>query len=332
MLNREAILSYKQQIIDNQDRLKDKLNAILTGQDLESIRAILQRIDHSGHLPHWFSPLKENGSLPNLDGKTVGSVIEKLVVCALENFILQPNIHLSVNPAKGVDVPELELGIKSPSTNFCTSEPYFSAYERLLGNENDALVLLTNYQEAKRHTPFNLQILDICYLNGSEIADKNLCRIARGLRSRYGCDEVLLKKMMRFLAYVNQSDWEAKWIVRLFERVLINNENLEEQLNIVHRDFQQTNARNERGSNALIPDDCLTRILAIRNFTPMVNGIADAGDNWVITNEKDNGRYPNDNEWNRMLRSPLNGRIGMSFALQWRYNFGSLFRTEHEQE
>ena len=29
---------------------------------------------------------------------------------------------------------------------------------------------------------------------------------------------------------------------------------------------------------------------------------------------------------------PLDGKIGMSFALQWRYNFGSLFNGANDDE
>ena len=55
-------------------------------------------------------------------------------------------------------------------------------------------------------------------------------------------------------------------------------------------------------------------------------GIVDAADNWVVENYKDVARLPNENEWTRLLASSLDGRIGMSFALQWRYNFGRIFR------
>lgn len=48
-------------------------------------------------------------------------------------------------------------------------------------------------------------------------------------------------------------------------------------------------------------------------------------DHWVVEVQKDLTRAPNDNEWQRLLSSPLDGAIGMSFALQWRYNFGKLF-------
>jgi hypothetical protein len=54
-------------------------------------------------------------------------------------------------------------------------------------------------------------------------------------------------------------------------------------------------------------------------------GVIDACDNWVVEVHKDFGRMPNDNEWQRLANGPLDGTIGMSFALQWRYNFGPLF-------
>jgi hypothetical protein len=50
-----------------------------------------------------------------------------------------------------------------------------------------------------------------------------------------------------------------------------------------------------------------------------------AADNWVIETQKDLARFPNSNEWARILTSPLDGQIGMSPALQWRYNFSRVF-------
>ena len=79
--------------------------------------------------------------IPNLDGKTIGSVIEMLLVAVLETFTFSglgvPPLKL--NPARGIDLPDLDLGVKSPSENFCTGEPFFSPYERLLGSEHDVL-------------------------------------------------------------------------------------------------------------------------------------------------------------------------------------------------
>lgn len=285
----------------------------------------MKRIDSTGNLPSWFNTLQNEGRLPNLDGKTVGSVIEKLLVCVLEKYVFNSEVALNVNPAKGVDIPELELGVKSPSTNYYTSEPYFSAYERLLGNEYDAIILLTNYQEAKTRTPFRLQILEIKYLNKTEIADSKLCTMAKSIRNLYG-DELILKKTMRFLSYVNQSDWEANAIVKLMESVLIDGKNLVTTIHLIEKDFKRKNRKALKDGKIPIPQESLERILGIKEMTPDIQAIINAAENWVILTQKDNGRYPNDNEWNRFLRSPLDGKIGMSFALQWRYNFGSLFR------
>jgi hypothetical protein len=104
-----------------------------------------------------------------------------LFVSVLETFTYRSYevSNLTINPAKGVDIPEIELGIKSPSENFCTSEPFFSAYDRLLGNEYDAVILLTDYQTAKKKPPLKIQIINGQYLKGSQIADRNLCRLAK---------------------------------------------------------------------------------------------------------------------------------------------------------
>lgn len=319
-----TVEEYKQRIIDNIPLVMEKLNEVLNGQKLREIEPIMRRIDRSGTVPPWFTMLRDEGRLPNLDGKTVGSVIEKFLVCILEKYIFNGTLQLSINPARGVDIPELELGVKSPSTNFDTSEPYFSAYERLLGNEYDAIVLLTNYQEAKGVTPFRLQILQARYLRGTEIADQNLCAYARTLREKYP-DELFLKKAMRFLSYVNHSDWEANCILKLFDEVLINEHNLATILRRFERDFSTKNSRNIREGKAVIPQDSLDRLKAISDITPTSQAIINAAENWVILSQKDNGRYPNENEWHRFQSSPLNGKIGMSFALQWRYNFRTLF-------
>lgn len=64
--------------------------------------------------------------------------------------------------------------------NFCASEPFFSAYERLYGNEHDCLILLTDYQKAKaKKDAFKISVVDWKYLRAGEIADTELCRIAR---------------------------------------------------------------------------------------------------------------------------------------------------------
>ena len=47
---------------------------------------------------------------------------------------------------------------------------------------------------------------------------------------------------------------------------------------------------------------------------------------------KETARAPSDAEWKAILASPLEGAIGVSLALQWRYNFGRLFDMEAADE
>ena len=137
---------------DNLAAIIARVNAVLRGEKLDEIEAVLKRLGRGGQLPHWYEKLRSDKTLPNLDGKTIGSVVEMILVAALETGVLARSElpTLRINPARGVDLPELELSIKSPSKNYCTSEPFFSAYERLLGSEYDAIILLTDYQEAKK--------------------------------------------------------------------------------------------------------------------------------------------------------------------------------------
>jgi len=34
---------------------------------------------------------------------------------------------------------------------------------------------------------------------------------------------------------------------------------------------------------------------------------------------------PGTDEWKKLEEGPVNGKIGMSFALRWRFNFGRIF-------
>lgn len=40
-------------------------------------------------MPHWYTELEKTGTLPNLDGKTIGSVIEMLLVAAAEKCVFE---------------------------------------------------------------------------------------------------------------------------------------------------------------------------------------------------------------------------------------------------
>jgi len=304
-----------------------KVNAVLRGENVKSIEGVLRRIGRGKQLPHWYEGLKRDHVLPNLDGKTIGSVVEMILVGVLETYILKGTgaAPLRINPAKGVDLPDLDLGVKSPSKNGCTSEPFFSAYERLLGSDHDLLALLTDYQEAKKNPPLRLQIIDFRYLTKTKVADKNLCIIARRHRDWMLKDDISrTKRLVRFLAYVNQADWRASRLLKLVAH--LDDENaVAASIQAAERDFQVKNNKNIKEDKIPIADDELAAIKGVLKTNPLKIGVIDALDNWIIETRKDSARAPNEDEWKRFLASPLDGIIGMSLALQWRYNFKGLF-------
>jgi len=326
-------------IQDNLTEIAGGINAALKGKNLARLKVVLNRVGRGGILPHWYARLKQDGTLPNLDGKTIGSIIEMLLVALLETSTFRGMgvPPLGINPARGVDLPDLDLGIKSPSQNYCTSEPFFSAYERLLGSEHDMVVLLTDYQTAKKTPPLRLQIIGWRYLTGTQVADVNLCRIARANRESLVADnEARAKKVFRFLAYINQSDWLGKQLLRLID-VLQDENAVRVAIAEAIPDFERKNLEFARKSKPIIPEQDIEALKGILGITPLRIGVIEAADNWVVQTQKEAGRTPNDNEWQRLLSGPLDGQIGMSFALQWRYNFGRLFsdtagnRTDEEE-
>ena len=314
-----------------QKRLEEtmtELNRALQGLNLERLEPVLLHVGRDQTLPHWYQQLYDEQTLPNLDGKTVGSVIEMLFVAVLETVTFRdveiPQLRL--NPARGIDLPDLDLGIKAPSQNYDTSEPFLSAYERLLGSEYDALILLTDYQKRKLHPPLRLQVIQWHYFLNTELADFALTAIARKHRDwLLSQSEAWTQKIFRFLAYINQSDWRAKHLLRIID-AMQEADRIQRLVLEAEKDFKKKNAERSRKGGDTIPDHEMESLLSITKTQPLTLGIVDTADNWVVENYKDFARLPNENEWRRLLTSPLNGQIGMSFALQWRYNFGRIFR------
>ncbi len=91
------------------------------------------------------------------------------------------------------------------------------------------------------------------------------------------------------------------------------------------RDFDCKNAKALKKDTQLIPDSDIDAIERIQTISPIHIGVIEAADNWIVETLRDAARSPSENEWNRLKAGPLDGAIGMSFALQWRYNFGRLF-------
>ncbi len=331
----------RQIVRENLDDLMSSLNDGLSGIGLEDLKEALTRLGRGGKLPHWYTGLERDGRLPNFDGKTVGSILEMVFVAVLENKVkekLGQNVEFRVNPARGVDLPDLDLGIKSPSKNFCTSEPYFTAYERLYGNQHDALILLTDYQEAKKKSLLTLQVSEWKYLRGSEIADAKLCRLARENRDFLlsDGDTGKAKRLFAFLAYVNQSDWRAVQLLKAIDS-LRDEQKIENVVKSSLIDFEKQNKKREKTGLIPLPDTERAAIARILDGKPLWHQVVIAADSWVTDVLQDAGRAPNPMEWERLETGPLNGKIGMSFALQWRYNFGQIFRSgdatiEHDLE
>ena len=314
-----------------QKRLEEtmtELNHALQGLNLERLEPVLLHVGRDQTLPHWYQQLYDEQTLPNLDGKTVGSIIEMLFVAVLETVTFRdveiPQLRL--NPARGVDLPDLDLGIKAPSENYDTSEPFLSAYERLLGSEYDALIMITDYQKRKLHPPLRLQVIQWHYFLNTELADFALTAIARKHRDwLLSQSEAWTQKIFRFLAYINQSDWRAKHLLRIID-AMQEADRIQRLVLEAKIDFRKKNDQRARKDKDAIPEHEIESLLSIAEVQPVTLGIVDAADNWVVENYKDFARLPNENEWGRLLTSPLNGQIGMSFALQWRYNFGRVFR------
>ena len=311
------------------DSICAKVNTCLKGEINSKAVPVLKRLGRGQELPHWLPNLQTHGHLPNLDGKTIGSVIEMLFAAVIETETLASEaLTLEINPARGVDLPDLELGVKSPSTNYCTSEPFFSAYERLLGSEYDVVVLLTNYQTAKSNPPLQLQLLGGEYLTGSQLADLNLCRIARRIKSSgVSSHSPSYKKLIRFLAYVNQSSWRAKQLLKLLDYHL-DHPHKDIPLSDCQASFNKQNERLLAKGQEPLPTNEMDELTRISTAGTTERGLVDACDNWVIDEYQSFAQMPNSNEWNRVERSPLDGKIGMSFALQWRYNFSRVFGNQ----
>lgn len=97
---------------ENLSQTMTRVNSCLDGVQLEEMANVLSRLGRNHQLPHWYQTLLSTGVLPNLDGKTVGSVVEMLFVAVLEKYTFSNSgiEQLHINPARGVDLPFLLTG------------------------------------------------------------------------------------------------------------------------------------------------------------------------------------------------------------------------------
>ena len=134
--------------------------------------------------------------------------------------------------------------------------------------------------------------------------------------------------MIQFLTHLNQSDWRGKNLLLLLDILQESDQRIEEEIRKIFKTYTKLLNSNEETSIELISNNEINCFKTIQSSNNKQDAIINCCNDWVIDNHKDFARMPNDNEWARFLKSPLNGKIGMSFALQWRYNFGSIFRSK----
>ena len=297
------------------------MNAALRGEGLEKLEPILTRLGRGGQLPQPGRADDDPDAPQSRRQDHWHHCGDAALVAVLETsiFVSKGIAPWRINPARGIDLPDLDLGVKSPSENYCTS--VVLADERLLGSEFDAVVLLTDYQQAKKNPPLKLQIIQWRYLTKTQIADQGLCRLALKHRDwLVVLNDARAKKFFRFLAYVNQGDWRARRLLTLLDN-LQNEADLRTAVDRIDRAFTADNkhrstppkrSRRPWKPKALIPDEEMQPIRDILRITPLHVGVLDAADNWVIDHHAVAARLPNENEWQRLLVSPRNGEIGMT--------------------
>lgn len=79
----------RQAVKDKLPEIMRRLNAALAGKDLEKLEPVVTRVGRGGQLPHWYAEFERVGTFPNLDGKTIGSILEMLLVAVLETGVLK---------------------------------------------------------------------------------------------------------------------------------------------------------------------------------------------------------------------------------------------------
>jgi hypothetical protein len=84
--------------------VRDVNAALKGGKALTELRPTIERIGRGGKIPHWYETLVSNGTLPNLDGKSLGSVLEMVFVAVLERKFYSKSILVPfrINPARGI--------------------------------------------------------------------------------------------------------------------------------------------------------------------------------------------------------------------------------------
>jgi hypothetical protein len=191
--------------------------------------------------------------------------------------------------------------------------------------EKLGFMVVSRFEDKAITPPLKLKIIKQRYVRGTQIADRNLCAVARMQREFiFKESPPTTNRFFQFLAYVNQSDWLAKRLVRCL-RSLHDETALEASIKLGIAEFnKEAKVREKKGKTPLAQEDieCLEGLLKIN---PLRGGVLRACDDWITENLGNAGRLPSDLEFKALMNGPLDGEITMSFALQWRYNFSRVF-------
>jgi hypothetical protein len=215
----------------NKKRLVARLNAIvnsvnqyLAGKHHEQIAEHLRQFEPKNALPKWLKHIEEHGRPAKTDSKSLGTIIEKFIKAEISRML---TLTVSGSSASGVDIPELDLNLKTTSDRQPqSSEPFVSAYQRILGADHDVLVCIYNGEEFhEQHVP--LKIIRHRFLRQTQAADKVLCSGAQPLQRRARSDEAsskIWRRCLRALAYTKKSSSSKLPFPAYFEqlRVAIN--------------------------------------------------------------------------------------------------------------
>ena len=259
----------------------------------------------------------EAGELDISDGKSIGTFIEKLLTVLLS---IKKKCVFSGSAARGVDLPELNLGIKATSDRQPqSSEPFKNAYERIFGIENALLVFIYNGTAYTAEAEANLRCIQHYLLSETNVADKSLCASARSVRDLYNrkiINEDVLKSVLRLLVLSDKSKKEFLDMCRFVHEMTSILSGKTKEVDFRFLDPAADNPTKYLSSTAV--REGLDK--AIRAYQKQFASFPFANDGLITKKQLQD-----------FQDHPLDGKISISFALQWRFQFPLLSPNDSEE-
>jgi hypothetical protein len=271
----------KEQLRQQLSEIRERVNQYLRGEQHERVREFVRGLEPGNVIPSWLTVLESTGHPERTDGKSLGTYIEKLLKAEIARTL---RVSITGSSALGVDIPELGVNTKATSDRQPqSSEPFSSAYERVLGARFDILVCIYNGEDFWSSRSAHLQIVSAHYLKKTEVADRELCQTAKMLQrlSIVRNDEDLAKRALQVIAYAKKGGGGPKATA--------------------YRALKRTLASEDADQIRTAVEQCEDELFVDVKPEPLAGSV-----------------------WQEFLTSPLDGRIGISFALQWRYQFRQL--------